>query len=129
MGFITFVWCGLCVLLSSLCLADDYERRLYERLLTNYNVLERPVENNSMLVEVKLQIVLNQVRPSLFREFVCDYTTSILDNRRGKGTALIDLASSPEYRRSYFQDEKNQVIQTNLWLKYVRASDPESIQT
>lgn len=49
------------VFIASLGSTDDYERRLYDRLLTSYNVLERPVENNSMLVEVKLQIVLNQI--------------------------------------------------------------------
>lgn len=56
-----FIIVTILILLFSATTGDEYERRLYERLLKNYNVLERPVENNSMLVEVKLQIVLNQI--------------------------------------------------------------------
>lgn len=41
--------------------ADEHERRLYEVLLNNYNVYERPVENNSLPVVVSLKVTLNQI--------------------------------------------------------------------
>lgn len=41
--------------------SDENERRLYDLLLLNYNVYERPVENNSFPVVVQMKIFLNQI--------------------------------------------------------------------
>lgn len=40
---------------------DEHEKRLYELLLSNYNVLERPVENNSLPVVVFLGLFFQQI--------------------------------------------------------------------
>lgn len=82
-----------------LAITDEHERRLYDTLLANYNVLERPVDNNSMPVQVKLQIILNQII-----DVVRDNACSVM--------AYANLCS--------LQDEKNQIIHTNIWMKYVR---------
>ncbi|CAJ0939521.1 unnamed protein product, partial [Mesorhabditis belari] len=38
-----------------------HERRLYEELMRDYNVLERPVENHKQAVSVKLKVSLQQI--------------------------------------------------------------------
>lgn len=62
MKFIVFTFCFIIisfVIKTIYCTRD--EQRLYKDLMKNYNKLERPAENNSSPVIVKLGVVLNQI--------------------------------------------------------------------
>lgn len=56
-------------------LADRYERDLYNRLLSKYNVLVRPVVNSKTPVEVRMKLVLSQIVD------VVSIRSSLLDRR------------------------------------------------
>lgn len=81
----------------STCLAvwaGDHERLLYDRLQHNYNVLARPVKNESEAVVVHLGLDLQQI---------------------------LDVVSVFGFRTAIrnFQDEKAQTLLTNVWLNMV----------
>lgn len=43
------------------CNGSHHERRLYDDLMRDYNILERPVENHSQPVTVYLKVSLQQL--------------------------------------------------------------------
>lgn len=54
-------FCLLLFELVNFCLTSHHERRLYDDLMRDYNVLERPVENHSQPVTVYLKVSLQQL--------------------------------------------------------------------
>ncbi|XP_063076176.1 neuronal acetylcholine receptor subunit alpha-7 isoform X2 [Engraulis encrasicolus] len=56
---------GAIVIWTSVCITGtwqgEYQRKLYSDLLSNYNHLERPVQNDSAAIEVRLGITLLQI--------------------------------------------------------------------
>lgn len=54
-------WTFAAAVSPDLALAKNYELGLYKSLLSKYNKLERPVEDNRKPITVKLGLVLNQI--------------------------------------------------------------------
>lgn len=92
------------------CIAGHNEKRLLHDLLDSYNILERPVVNESDPLQLSFGLTLMQI---------------------------IDVVSiSPKYiyisfrisiQMHFFltsQDEKNQMLVTNIWLKLVSQNRP-----
>lgn len=86
------------------------ERHLINRLLANYNPLERPVANESEKLKVTFGLTLQQII-----DVVC------------KGSGKLSKLSPNNkpvcflFAFIFFQDEKNQVLVSNLWLKFVSS--------
>ena len=76
------------------CWAGPDERRLLQHLMENYQKFERPVENESQSVRLQFGLTLQQ----------------IMD--------LVEFKSWNE-KLHLFQDEKNQILTTNVWLNLV----------
>lgn len=53
--------CVFLFLMPFMSLANPDAKRLYDDLMSNYNQLVRPVENNSDLVTVKMSLKLSQL--------------------------------------------------------------------
>ena len=80
---------------------------LLEDLLAYYNKLERPVANESEAVQLTFGLTLQQ----------------IIDVVSGSRTVhYLDLTSKARFSNfnTIFQDEKNQILTTNVWLNLVR---------
>ena len=88
------------------------EQRLMAQLLKNYDPSARPVYNASNTVSVAFGIALTQLSDMVRFE------------RIKKG--LVDQSFGNDQEKKFFfvrfQDEKNQVLTTNIWLEQVRES-------
>ena len=83
------------------CEAGPHERRLLGDLNLNYNKLERPVADEAQPVQLKFGLTLQQIMDVVSK---------------------ISLHSAHHSQpRCCLQDEKNQIITTNLWLNWVRG--------
>ncbi|EFO12601.1 hypothetical protein LOAG_15933, partial [Loa loa] len=50
----------LTLMVNFICASND-EKQLYMDLLTNYNVLERPVNNSNIPLVIKMRLFLQQI--------------------------------------------------------------------
>ncbi len=82
-------------------MGGGFEKNLYRTLLADYEALARPVTNESEPVVVTLGITLQQIIDIVRIQIRRCHTVSY--------SALIHS----------LQDEKNQVMQTNIWLTFV----------
>ena len=78
----------------------SHERRLLNDLSLNYNKLERPVAEESEALVIKFGLTLQQI---------LDVVITV--------TYPFCFLSLSDYQ--ILQDEKNQIITTNLWLNWV----------
>ena len=99
-----FIYCLLTVEVYVLPLlvvsGGSHERRLLNDLSLNYNKLERPVAEESEALVIKFGLTLQQI---------LDVVITV--------TYPFCFLSSSDYQ--ILQDEKNQIITTNLWLNWV----------
>ena len=79
-----------------------HERMLLEDLLAYYNKLERPVANESEAVVLTFGLTLQQIIDVVCRP-LCN------------GTKIF-------FKYFFLQDEKNQILTTNVWLNLVRSN-------
>lgn len=56
-NFFIFLFCSW----SKLAISDIHERHLYEHLLGQYNILERPVNVAANAVDVRLALILQRI--------------------------------------------------------------------
>ena len=99
-----FIYCLLTVEVYVLPLlvvsGGSHERRLLNDLSLNYNKLERPVAEESEALVIKFGLTLQQI---------LDVVITV--------TYPFCFLFSSDYQ--ILQDEKNQIITTNLWLNWV----------
>ena len=98
------------ILSAGSVLGGYYEEKLISTLMKNYSKLARPVENNLDPVNIKLGLSLQQIIDVVSqRPIVCFWLTTI--------SKLLSRNCL------YFQDEKNEMLHTNLWMNYVSERD------
>lgn len=107
-------------LLPSGASGSEAEHRLFERLFEDYNEIIRPVANVSDPVIIQFEVSMSQLVKVVSVGATC----------RGHGVWgfwKTPSQSQPWFCTSHiyfnppFQDEVNQIMETNLWLKQVSA--------
>ena len=111
----------LLLVLSSLLitgsLAGSHERRLLNDLMTHYQKLERPVLEESQAVSLKFGLTLQQILDVVSKERLGDSFSL--------SSALTSFRISSQLNCFtlnwviIWQDEKNQILTTNVWLNLV----------
>lgn len=111
---------GLTGLLLSVASGSEAEHRLFERLFEDYNEIIRPVANVSDPVIIQFEVSMSQLV-----KVVSVGATSRGHWVRGFWKMLSQsqfcFCTSHIYFNLPFQDEVNQIMETNLWLKQVSA--------
>lgn len=87
---------------------SEDEERLVRDLFRGYNKLVRPVQNMSMKVEVKFGLTFTQ----LISVVSCLQLLNYFLNK-------IDHSLTQRYYFELKQNEKNQVMKSNVWLRLV----------
>lgn len=109
-------------LLPSGAHGSEAEHRLFDRLFEDYNEIIRPVANVSDAVIVQFEVSMSQlvkvVSAGQGGQAVAVGCGAVAVGRLSRGLAVV-LHASPLILP--FQDEVNQIMETNLWLKQVSA--------
>lgn len=105
----------LLVLALASCAGNPDAKRLYDDLLSNYNKLVRPVLNVSDALTVRIKLKLSQL---------IDVVSVYCVPRPTPHTAFQRNLRLPTTFSNYvflFQNLKNQIMTTNLWVEQVSA--------
>lgn len=139
-SMLSIEWTCVCV---SVSLQGEHQRRLYKDLMRNYNPLERPVYNDSHSLTVNFSFSLMQIMDVvsphtpvtvfaaslktffLFKTQKVHFAINfilfcIIKVREDWGCKIWKATDGIPTVVFYFQDEKNQVLTTNIWLQLVR---------
>lgn len=89
----------------SIVSANPNANRLFEDLLSDYNKLVRPVNNNNETLEVSFKLKLSQLL-----DVVCYHFFDRYQKSKGRITFIFNV-----------KHEKNQIMTTNVWLQHVKT--------
>ncbi|GAB5572228.1 neuronal acetylcholine receptor subunit alpha-7 isoform X1 [Prionailurus iriomotensis] len=115
------VWLALAASLLHVSLQGEFQRKLYKELVKNYNPLERPVANDSQPLTVYFSLSLLQIMDVAF---LMEMTT--IRDCRNTGEQRSAFKLLVKQLRLHLgkvllgaeeEDEKNQVLTTNIWLQ------------
>lgn len=100
----------------------------FRDLLTNYSSLVRPVRNSTQKLRVAvrffLQQIVNVVRIKDAPKIIKNVKKCITFQKRYASLGRLEVLA---FIRVSFQDEKNQVVELNAWLKYVSLWNSHAI--
>jgi len=101
-----------------------HERMLLEDLLAYYNKLERPVANESEAVVLTFGLTLQQIIDVvILADKIIYFIFHIYDTKGDLEFPLLAVLKLNYFFLSnnlnFFQDEKNQILTTNVWLNLV----------